>query len=123
MYADFIVGTPPNDFYDVNESESHELLDIALYYLNIPYSYLYIYFFDKWRVRGLKIVYYVLICSVFASLYEALAVYFHVYTYKGWKLAYSFVFYQGIQSLYLLLFYVVKITYNKTKLEHAREWL
>jgi hypothetical protein len=122
-YVDFILGVPPLDLYDVNDTNKYELLDMALYYLNAPFAYLFVYFFDKWKISGLRIALYVSVWSIAATAYEALAVYCHVFKYKGWNLAYSFVFYLAIQSFYLLLYYLIKKKYNRTKRDTGPDWI
>lgn len=122
MCADFFFAPPPNDFYDVNDSKYYELFEIPFYYLYAPFAYLFVYFFDKWRVQGLFVTLYVLIWSAVGTGFEALAVYFHVFRYKTWRLEYSWVFYLAVQSFYLLLYYIIKKKYHVTKREEGRDW-
>jgi hypothetical protein len=122
-YVDFLIGVPPVDLYDVNDTNKVELFDIVLYYLNAPFAYLFVYFFDKWKISGLRIALYVSVCSAAATAYEALADFFHVFKYKGWNLGYSFVFYLAIQSFYLLLYYLIKNKYKRTKRDTGPDWI
>jgi hypothetical protein len=121
-YSDFLVGAPPIDLYDANDSSTHELFDIVYYYLNVPFSYIFVYLFDKWKIHGIGIVLYIISWSLVAVAYEGLTVYLHVYKYKGWTLGYSLVYYLAVQSFYLLLYYVIKHKYNQTKRETGPEW-
>lgn len=123
MYVDFILAPPPNDLYDVNDTSYYELFEIAFYYLYPPFAYIFVYFFDKWRVHGLFITVYILVWSMVGTAFEALAVYFHVFKYKGWNLGYSFVFYLAVQSLYILLYHVIKKKYNQTKRATGMNWI
>jgi hypothetical protein len=122
QYADYILGVPPIDLYDADDTQFSELSDFFLYYLYAPFAYLFLYFFDKWKLRGLLISLYVLLCSAAGAGFEALAVYFHVFKYKGWSIGYSFVFYLFVQSVDVLLYYLIKKKYNQTKRASGPEW-
>ena len=122
MYVDFLLAPPPLDLYDINDTKYYELFEIPFYYLYAPFAYVFVYFYDKWKVRGLWTVLYVAVWSTASTLFERFADYCHVFKYKGWNLGYSFVFYLAVQSLYLLLYYMVKSSYNRTKREDGPEW-
>ncbi|MDF2962518.1 MAG: hypothetical protein K0S39_4253 [Paenibacillus sp.] len=122
MYADFHFGVPPLDFYDINDTQRYELFDLILFVLYSPFAYLFMYFFDKWRPRGLWINVYILAWSAGGTLYEGLAAYLHVYKYKEWKLGYSFFFYLAAQAICLLFYYIIKSIYNRTKHHAGYDW-
>jgi len=106
---DSLIAVEPFDFYDVNDTPKLEWFDIAIYYFCYPpTTYLYLYFYDKWRVRGWKRVGYVLGYSLLSMLLEGVADLFGVYTYKGWKLYYSFFVYVGVYIIYIFVYIMVR---------------
>ncbi|PYI53872.1 hypothetical protein [Paenibacillus flagellatus] len=122
MYADFLIAPKPFDLYDVNDTGNYELFEILFYFVYAPFAYFFVYFFDRWNVRGLGIAGYVVVWSAFAVAFEALAARLHVFHYKGWTLGYSSLVYLVVQSLYLAFYYRIKRTYAATKRESAPEW-
>lgn len=124
MFVDFILAPPPNDIYDVNDSgDYYEFFEILFYYLYSPFAYIFVYFFDKWKIRGLFISLYVLVWSLIGVGFEAIAVFFHVFKYKEWNLGFSFVFYLFIQSFEIFLYYRIKEKYQQNKREDGYEWV
>ncbi|MFD2446905.1 hypothetical protein ACFSO7_23470 [Bacillus sp. CGMCC 1.16607] len=111
MFSDFLLGIPPVNFYDINDSSNYEIFELITFILYSPFAYLFIYFFEKWEVKGLYISLYILVWSIIGTLYEALAVYFHVYKYHGWNFGYSFLFYLASQLITLLIYYFIKKNY------------
>lgn len=110
-FFDFYLGVPPLDLYDVNDTPDYELFELLVYALTSPFTYIYIYLFDLWKIRGIWISLYVLGWSALGVAFEGLAAFMHVFHYKGWTLGYSFVFYLASQPLILLLYYRLKAKY------------
>lgn len=122
MFVDFHLGIPPRDLYDVNDVPEFELFELMAFLLYCPFAYLFAYLYDRWKIRGLGTTVYVFGWSVLAAVYEGIALYFHVYTYKNWNLGYSFLFYLIVQSLTLFIYHVIKQNYNRTKQATGQEW-
>ncbi len=96
------------DLYDVMDAPTYELFDLFTYALYAPFGYLLVYFFEKLTIRGLWIAVYIVIGSIGGTLFEWLALYFHVFTYKGWHLSFSFGVYLLSQIITLLFFNYIK---------------
>ncbi|MBB3110601.1 hypothetical protein FHS18_002668 [Paenibacillus phyllosphaerae] len=122
MNVDFLLGIPPIDVYNINDDGRYELFDLLFYFLYAPFSYLFIYFYDRLRFRGFGTALYVLGCSAAGAAYEWIAVLCHVFQYKGWNLGYSFIVYVSIQAIYLGLAHFFKRAYNASKRDTAKEW-
>ena len=83
-----------------------------------PPAYLFVYLYDRWEVRGLKIPLYILGWSTVATCVEWIMALGHVFTYKEWHISYSFVVYLFVQPLTLLVFEYVRrreIAWGKQK--------
>lgn len=122
MYVDFHFGIKPLDMYTMHDADEYEIFDLLTFLLYTPFAYLFVYFYDKWKLRGLAISLYVLAWSVGGVVLEALGLYFHVYNYKGWTLGLSLVFYLTSQSLTVLLYTVIKKYYRRKKKETGYDW-
>jgi len=122
MYVDFHLGIPPRDLYKINDIDQYEWADFLLFMIYTPFAYFFAYFLDKWKLRGLYVSLYVVSWTIAGTALEGLAVYFHVYEYKGWQLAYSFFFYFVAQMVTLYFYHVVKKIYQQTKQDSGRNW-
>lgn len=116
VYDNFL-SSPDLDLYNIMDSAKLELFDIISYFLYAPFAYLYVYLYDKLHVRGFWILFYIIICSLFATAFEGVTVLFNIFNYTGWKLTYSFSVYLSVQSLTLLFYHRVKRFYY---LQYAR---
>jgi len=118
--TDHNIGLPPFEAYDINDKTLYELFDILSYFLFPPFGYFFVYFYDKWSVRGLTTILYLLVWSFIAVGTEWLTLAANVYMYKGWQLLYSFPTYLFFQSALLLFFKLITAHYEKTKLAANR---
>jgi hypothetical protein len=114
MY-DHMIASPTVDYYDIMDTTKYDLFDLLLYLLYPPFGYLFIYFYERWGIKGYLTLLYILIWSLLGMGFEYLASYFQVFQYKGWKIFYSFTVYLFTQSLTLSLYLLVKNIYNKVK--------
>jgi hypothetical protein len=71
-------------------------------------SMLFLYFYDKWKLSGMKLIAYILAWTGIAILYEWICIINHVLTYTGWKLLYSIPTYPISAILLLLVFHFTK---------------
>lgn len=111
--SDHILAGTNLDLYDVMDSGKYDFFDIISYLLYPPFAYLFVYFYFSWRISGLAISLYILLWSIGGVAFESLAVYFKVFTYKGWSLKYSFLLYLVIQTATLVFFHFLKKSYAK----------
>lgn len=110
---DHIFGTPPLDFFDVNDSPKYELFDLLIYFLYSPFAYYLVYFYDKWHLKGFAAWLYVLAWSVFAIGLDWTCVQLHVYLYKKWTLLYSLPVYLITIGMTLGFFHLLKFLYHR----------
>lgn len=101
------LGIAPVDLYDVSDSKL-DLGDLLTWFLYPPVGYLFVYGYERYRVRGIGIALYVLAWSIFGTSYEALAVRFGVFRYKGWSIGYSFLVYYVVQTLTIVIYELAK---------------
>lgn len=105
---DHLLSSPDLNLYHIMDSSKYELFDVISYFLYAPFSYLYVYLYERLNVRGLWILLYIVISSIIGTLFEGVNALFHVFNYHGWKLTYSFSVYLFVQALTLLFYHMVK---------------
>ncbi|OXM83586.1 hypothetical protein [Paenibacillus rigui] len=102
--TDFIIGKPPYDLYKVNDYNEYEWFDLLLYLFTYPPAgFMLLYGYDRFRFRDGKLVLYLLACAIITTLLEKMSVYFRVFTYNNWSLAYSFPTYVLVYALNIAL--------------------
>lgn len=109
--CDHILAGQTLDLYDVMDTNKYELFDFISYFLYIPFAYFFVYFYDKWKIKGFYLFLYIVICSIGGVAFEWLSHYFHVIEYKWWKLYYSLPVYLIVQPATLIFYEFI----NKAK--------
>lgn len=112
--SDHILAGPNLDLYDVMDTTKFELFDLISYFLYAPFAYFFVYFYDKWNIKGFFLFLYIIVCSFGGVSFEWLSHYFHVIEYKWWKLLYSLTVYLIVQPV-TLIFYEFINKANKSK--------
>jgi hypothetical protein len=80
-------------------------MDLLTYISFAPFPYIFIYFYEHFRIRGYGTVLYIIGWTAFAIGVEAWAVHLEVFTYKyGYRLYFSLPIYLFTQSLTISLF-------------------
>jgi hypothetical protein len=102
--CDHLLASPKLDLYNLMDTPQYDLFDLFTYLLYAPFSYLFVYFYDKWKIKGYWLIVYIFLCSAGGTLFEWINKLFHVFTYKGWELCFSFSVYLVTQC-FALLFY------------------
>jgi hypothetical protein len=103
-----ILGAPPLDLYDFNDTPKFDLFDFFIWFTYPPFGYFFIYLYDKWNLRGMKTFIYIVIWAAFSVFFEWLTLKANVFTYKGWKLGYSIPTYLIVLSIYIMFFIFIK---------------
>ncbi|WP_308639510.1 hypothetical protein [Paenibacillus silvisoli] len=117
---DNTLGVEPFDFYNTNVVPTFTLPDAFTWLLYPAFGFLFTYFYYRFRIGGAAITGYILLWSGLGVAFEALNVYFDVFQYKQWKLTYSFYIYLLVQTLYVIMFNVVRNAFVQSKYAYAR---
>jgi hypothetical protein len=104
VVGDEILAGPPYNFYDIMDSPLLEWSDLITYLVHYPLTmYLFIYFYDKWRPRKLRLIGY-MIGSVLSTIaIERVSSLFHVFSYNDWTMFDSFIVYFFAYMLNLIV--------------------
>ncbi|KAA0544599.1 hypothetical protein FZW96_19510 [Bacillus sp. BGMRC 2118] len=105
--TDHILSAPRTELYQIMDTEKYELFDLLLYFLYAPFAYIFVYVYYRLNIKGMKILFYIIVCSTFGTLFEWITVEFRIFDYKSWNLQYSFSIYLVSQACTLLLFMIL----------------
>lgn len=109
MTVDDVLALKPYDYYDWMDQDEFELFDVFTYFfLYPPMGYFFLYFYDRWKLRSWKLLFYILTWTTFSIGFEWVCVKSHVLTYKGWSLVYSIPVYLAVFGIELSFFHLVK---------------
>jgi VanZ family protein len=99
LLADITISVKPYEFYRTIDHSTHELFDTILHFVTYPtLPYFVVNFYQRMKPNGIKLLFYIILCSVVAIALEWMATKFHVFTYIHWKLYLSFFVYIGAFS-------------------------
>jgi hypothetical protein len=108
-FWDHTLSVRPWDLYDVNDNSKFQLIDFTYYVMNGPYSYFFIYFYVKLKIKGYTNILYLLIWSSFALFLEWVGVKLGMFHYdKGYKMYWSFPIYLFVQMVLIIYFHVIQ---------------
>jgi apolipoprotein N-acyltransferase len=113
--VDHVLASPFLDFYDVMDNPKYEFFGVFTYFMYAPFAYIFIYFFDKYNLKGMKAALYILGFSLFGTGFEWISTKLHIFTLKEWKTAYSFTVYLFVQYCTVLFFLYLKRIYRLPK--------
>lgn len=107
-FFDHTVSVKPWDLYDVNDNSSYQVMDFFYYIMNGPYSYFFMYIYVKFKIKGIKNLFYILIWSAISVLIEWIGVKIGLFHYnKGYKIYWSFPIYMFMQSLQIIYYHII----------------
>ncbi|TVY07123.1 hypothetical protein FPZ49_25365 [Paenibacillus cremeus] len=115
LSMDHSIGVPPIDLYDTNIYPWLTLSELPTWGMYPISGYLFIYFYDKWKINGLGIPFYVFGWTLLGTAFEALSTAFGVFIYKGWSLKYSFLVYLIVQLMIVAVFRILMNEFHRAK--------
>jgi hypothetical protein len=110
--GDYVLAMPPVDLYDTVDLDSGEFFDIPLHAVVYPCTiYVALHFY---LLLNPKKSYYIVFWASILIFFEWISVhFFHLFTYKGWNLIFSFLFYLVVMTLNLLLLTRARKSFSK----------
>jgi hypothetical protein len=108
-FFDFTIGGGLLDFYKVNDSNKYELSDLLTYFLFAPYSYFFIYFYERFKINKNTFIFYILGWALVGLGMEVVSGWMGLTHYqKGYDIEYSFVVFLVVQTTTALYYEFVK---------------
>lgn len=100
--GDYFLAAKPIDLYDTLDRNSGEFFDLIIQGFTYPttlYIFMHVYF--VWRMSK---IWFILLGAVVLTILDWVSMhYFHLFTYKAWKIYYSYPFYILVLTLNLNL--------------------
>jgi len=92
--VDYALAATPFELYYCGDDETYELITaIAYLFMYTPFSFLFLYTYDKWDIRGIKLVPFLAGWTCFSVFFEWLNIQTGFLVYNHWKLYYSIPWY------------------------------
>jgi hypothetical protein len=104
--VDHLIAGPNINFYDIMDTGKFEFFDLFCYISYAPWGYVFVYYYDKFQLKGVRLLVY-LICVALVSIgFEWLTTteYISFFKYSKWKVIYSLPVYLIIQPCTLLFY-------------------
>lgn len=87
---DYGLASTPFDLYYCMDNETYEFMGaLAHVFLYTPFSFIFLYFYDRWSIRGQRLVLYLLGWTCFSVFFEWITIQTGFITHTGWNLWYS----------------------------------
>ncbi|MBP1963122.1 hypothetical protein [Paenibacillus aceris] len=93
------------DLYDIMDGPAYTVMDFVVYFLYAPFGYFFIYLYDRFQLKGIKTVGYILLWSCISIAFEWVCTQVGVFHYKdSYGIYYSFCIYLLSQSATMLFY-------------------
>jgi hypothetical protein len=109
------MGAAPFDFYDIMDGPDYTVMDVVVYFLYPPFSYVFLFIYKKFQIRDQYLILFILCFTAAAIAVEWVYHKMKVFEYKnGNNIINSVCVYLMIQSV-LVLFYRFLVVNEKAK--------
>lgn len=106
---DFTIGGGLLDFYKVNDSNRYELFDLITYFLFAPFSYFFVYFYERFNINRKTFIFYVLGWCLMGLMMEKVSIFMGVTHYqRGYSMKFSLVVFLVVQTTTALYYVLLK---------------
>jgi uncharacterized membrane protein YhdT len=106
---DFTIGGGLLDFYKVNDSNEYELFDLLSYFLFAPFSYFFVYFYERFKIGRKAFIIYVLGWCIVGLLMEKVSGFMGLTHYQhGYSMKYSLIVFLVVQTSTALYYELIK---------------
>ncbi|MBB6452363.1 hypothetical protein HNQ94_000808 [Salirhabdus euzebyi] len=106
---DYTLGVKPYDLYDFLDGPKYQPTTAFAHFALYPScAYIFLYFYDKWGLKGISLLMYIVVWTVISVFYEWLCVLNEVLHYKEWKIFYSIPTYPISCFIMIKLFQFIK---------------
>ncbi|WP_158737947.1 hypothetical protein [Alteribacillus sp. YIM 98480] len=113
---DFTIGGGLIDFYRLNNSHSYEIFDFLYYLLFAPFSYLFIYFYEVFRIHKITFIWYIIAWALIGVGMQSLFIWMDIIHFQnGYELHFSFPVFLMTQTITALYYEIVSSRFKVFK--------
>ncbi|MCD1260144.1 hypothetical protein B5M42_015120 [Paenibacillus athensensis] len=106
---DYFLAATPFELYYCGDNITYEPSTGVIHLVLYPScSFLFLYLYDKWQVRGPSLFVYLAVWTVLSVGFEGVCDLTGVFTYTGWSLSYSILTYPVSAVVLIRLFHFVR---------------
>jgi hypothetical protein len=106
--ADHYIGTVPKSLYDTGNLSTFDFADVLTLLMYGPYSYLFFYLYDLFKIKTNLIPLYILFWALVSTFIEWLGILTGVFHYNnGYWLGISFMIYLLVHSFWVIYFHLI----------------
>ncbi|WP_101846239.1 hypothetical protein [Halobacillus sp. Marseille-P3879] len=110
---DFTIGGGLMDYYVLNDTDKYEVFDFLYYLLFGPFSYIFIYLYDSFKINKKTFIWYIAVWALIGTGMQWVFTNMGIIQFKeGYELFYSFPVFLMTQTITGLYYELVK---SKTK--------
>lgn len=110
---DHTLSVLPVKYYIINDSSSFELMDFLSHVMYAPFSYLFFYLYDFFKIKLHFSLIYILVWAFVSVGIEWFCMTVGIFHYQhGYKIYYSFAIYLLVVSFWVLFYRIIK-TYGE----------
>lgn len=111
---DHTLSVLPVSYYVINDTSQFEVMDFFSHVMYAPYSYLFFYLYDLFRIKPRYSLVYILVWAFASFGFERLCTAIGIFHYRhGYSVYYSFEIYLVILSLWVMIYHVLKTNGDK----------
>jgi len=111
---DHTLSVLPVRYYVINDSSTFEWMDFLSHVMYGPFSYFFFYLYDFFNFKPRFSLLYILVWSFVSVGIERLCVLIGIFHYQhGYNIFYSFVIYLLVQSIWILIYRMIKTSGEK----------
>jgi hypothetical protein len=114
--VDHVIAGPHVNLYDIMDNGDFELFDLLCYIPYAPFGYIFIYIYDKYSLKGLRLIFYIILFSICSMGFEWLTgtKFISYLKYASWKPIYSLPIYLVVQPCTILFFHFIQSLHKKS---------
>jgi hypothetical protein len=103
-----LAGSPFRVYYCADNLTYEPAAALIHIFLYPAFSFIFLYFYDRWDIKGKNLIIYILLWDAFSILFEWINIKNGVFHYTGWELYYSIPVYPISSLLLIRLFHFTK---------------
>lgn len=113
---EFTIGGGLIDFYRLNDSNRYEIFDVIYHLLFAPFGYLFIYFYEVFRIHKITFIWYIIAWALIGVGMQSIFIWMNIIHFQnGYELPFSFPVFLITQTITALYYEIVSSRFQVLK--------